>query len=392
MLIISRAERLKMEFFEELALLADMELDGRKLISILLVGEREWTESSMQQNADKISNTIKLVCTLDPLNREETGAYIEYCLASCGTAKPIFNEKAVHEIFLLSRGNFRLINSICDCALRKGYSYGKKSIAASIIKECGKELRQATLIEEASTPRDDALFQNTEEDGQNRDGSLKTSSGKWFWVKALMIVLFLFSSYLLYKSHDENTGLWQAEEIAKKEYDFHKLKEEEINDSDTTQGPDENSPPPTSAATNSDSNPSNHQKPMAADANAAENNSDFQQAPDKNYEWPFPTFKKIIYFQYDSNTLPPESLEILDKIAEFAIHNPDREYIVKGYTDSTGVESYNLTISKQRADAVKKLFGRQGCRSHQIENFRIGIPGSDFFECNGRGQKIESKG
>ena len=126
LLIINDADKLKIELFEELALMSDIELDDRKMISILLVGRKGWIDASIQKNIKRISDKITWVCNLDPLNEAETAKYIQYCLCTAGTKRKIFSDNAIHEIFSYSQGNLNLINSICDLALRKGYAYKKK--------------------------------------------------------------------------------------------------------------------------------------------------------------------------------------------------------------------------------------------------------------------------
>ena len=100
LLIINDADKLKIELFEELALLSDIELDDRKMISILLVGRKGWIEASMQKNIKRISDKIALVCNLDPLNEAETAKYIQYCLGTAGTKKKFSAIKQFMKFFL----------------------------------------------------------------------------------------------------------------------------------------------------------------------------------------------------------------------------------------------------------------------------------------------------
>jgi len=66
LLIIHDADKLKVELFEELALMSDIELDDRKMISILLVGRKGWINASIQKNIKRISDKITWVGNLDP--------------------------------------------------------------------------------------------------------------------------------------------------------------------------------------------------------------------------------------------------------------------------------------------------------------------------------------
>ena len=123
----------------------------------------------------------------------------------------------------------------------------------------------------------------------------------------------------------------------------------------------------------------------------AGNRNSLDKLKETNREWPFSTYKKIIYFEYDSNTLSSESLKILDKIAEFAIHNPESEFIIKGYTDSMGADSYNLTISKFRANAVKSYLIAKGVDPTKLETFGLGSQNPIFPNRTAGGRKLNRR-
>jgi len=89
--------------------------------------------------------------------------------------------------------------------------------------------------------------------------------------------------------------------------------------------------------------------------------------------------------------LSPESLEILDKIAEFAIHNPESEFNIKGYTDSMGADSYNLTISKFRANAVKSYLIAKGVDPTKLEVFGLGSQNPIFSNTTAGGRKLNRR-
>ncbi len=60
-----------------------------------------------------------------------------------------------------------------------------------------------------------------------------------------------------------------------------------------------------------------------------------------------------IYFNFNSATLKPESEPSLREISAALQHHPDWKLDVAGHTDSVGGDKYNLTLSQQRAAAVK---------------------------------------
>ena len=387
LLIINDADRLKIELFEELALLSEIELNKRRMISILLVVRKGWIEASMQRNTKRISDKIALVCNLDPLNEAETAEYIQYCLGTAGTRRKIFSDKAIREIFSFSGGNLTLINSICDVALRKGYSYKKETINTAIVKECGFELKGKGTVDSDVKPH--PKFAVKKEKKKKLAADQPPSPKRWLWIKTLFVLLFIFSSYVLYKSQTEKSSIWSTEEIAHKNYDFHKLRKEESITPDTPQGSNNYSNSDTEKQATAPDLPDIKKEGREPTAAGKRNSSD--TLTKTNREWPFATYKKIIYFEYDSNTLPPESLEILDKISDFAIHNPKNEFVIKGYTDSIGAASYNLTISKFRANSVKSYLIAKGVDPTKLETFGLGSQNPIFSNRTAGGRKLNRR-
>ncbi len=388
LLVVDQADRTEARLFEELALLSDIELNDRKMISILVVGRKEWIEESIRQVEKQTLDKITAQIHIEPLNAEDTADYIRYCLSSVGARKTIFEENAIQQIFSYSRGNLNLINVLCERALRMGYSNRKKKINAAIVKACGAEIQEGTAIDEETDP-DAATAANEITMITSVDAAAPAK--RWFWIKALFFILFLFSSYLLYEYQTKDSLQWKTEEIAQKEYSTHKIKENKIVAPDNPQESDENSIGPGSLSQEAAANsPADHHADFEQPVTAKESdNSDAKSKTSR--EWPFPTFKKILYFKYDSNTLPAGSLEILDKIADYAVHNLDREFIIKGYTDSTGAESYNLTISKYRADAVKNYLIAQGVNPAGLETFGLGSQDPIFSNATAGGRKLNRR-
>ncbi len=66
-----------------------------------------------------------------------------------------------------------------------------------------------------------------------------------------------------------------------------------------------------------------------------------------------------IYFDFDKDTLKPESEPVLKEIAQTMTDNPDWKLTVEGHTDNVGGDPYNLELSKRRADAVKQALVSQ---------------------------------
>lgn len=64
------------------------------------------------------------------------------------------------------------------------------------------------------------------------------------------------------------------------------------------------------------------------------------------------TFSSVL-FDFNKSTLNKSYKKELDKAVTFLMTvKPDNEITVAGYTDSKGNKQYNLTLSRQRANAV----------------------------------------
>lgn len=79
-----------------------------------------------------------------------------------------------------------------------------------------------------------------------------------------------------------------------------------------------------------------------------------------------PTFKSVKFFPNDSELL--DSYDALIKeVADYLKQNEDLEVLLRGYSDNTGTEMYNIAISRQRATEIKKALIALNIPPHRIE-------------------------
>ena len=140
-LIIDEAHRLNHALLEQIRLFSNIEFDNRKLINIFLVGQSEIEDFLMDDRNESIRQRITTVYHIDHLTGPETEDYICHRLKVAGAKQNLFTSEACQEIFALSEGIPRLINSICDCAMLSGYVDGKKLIDLNYIEACQSNLR-----------------------------------------------------------------------------------------------------------------------------------------------------------------------------------------------------------------------------------------------------------
>jgi len=70
-----------------------------------------------------------------------------------------------------------------------------------------------------------------------------------------------------------------------------------------------------------------------------------------------------VYFDTEKYNINSKSQATLNKLADIFEEYPDSNILVEGHTDNTGSETYNLTLSKNRAQAVTNYLTSQGLSS-----------------------------
>jgi outer membrane protein OmpA-like peptidoglycan-associated protein len=77
-----------------------------------------------------------------------------------------------------------------------------------------------------------------------------------------------------------------------------------------------------------------------------------------------------VLFDTGKAQLNPGSARKLDQLAQFLNEHPERRVQIDGFTDSVGTDSYNLSLSQERADTVRSSLITRG-----IDRSRIGSQG-----------------
>ena len=121
-LIIDEAQNLSEELLEQMRLLSNLEMENRKLLQIVLLGQPELRDRLNSPRLSQLRQRITVRYHLMPLTRDEVDHYIQHRLAQAGAkGKPQFTRWALWRIFHYSRGVPRLVNAVCDKALLAGF-------------------------------------------------------------------------------------------------------------------------------------------------------------------------------------------------------------------------------------------------------------------------------
>lgn len=139
-LIIDEAQNLSREVLEQIRLLTNLETSTEKLLQIVLIGQPELTHTLQRHDLRQLSQRIVGRFKLEPLNKEETKAYIEHRLKVCGVEKPLFTDAAISRVHKFSKGIPRVINILCDRALLGAFGQSKDKVDRPMISQAGREV------------------------------------------------------------------------------------------------------------------------------------------------------------------------------------------------------------------------------------------------------------
>ena len=95
-----------------------------------------------------------------------------------------------------------------------------------------------------------------------------------------------------------------------------------------------------------------------------------------------------VLFATGKSDLKPGAQDRLAKLAAFMLKYPERNVVIEGHTDSTGSASLNMTLSQQRADAVKAYLVTQSVPAQRVTTVGKGkdVPVADNASAAGRQQ------
>lgn len=82
--------------------------------------------------------------------------------------------------------------------------------------------------------------------------------------------------------------------------------------------------------------------------------------------------KFIVFFEHNSNNLPAQTLEVLNRIIDLVMNLSFSDIIIKGYTDSLGNVLYNKKLSADRANRIKSYLIERGVPESKIRTYGMG--------------------
>ncbi len=79
-----------------------------------------------------------------------------------------------------------------------------------------------------------------------------------------------------------------------------------------------------------------------------------------------------VYFDLDTDELTPQAAKRLESHAAFLKANPKYHVVVRGHTDSSGTDEYNLSLGSRRAQVVRERLAELGVAPARLETVSYG--------------------
>jgi general secretion pathway protein A len=141
-LIVDEAQSLSLELLEELRLLANIETDDQKLLSLIIAGQPEVAARLEEEDLRQLKQRVALRCELRPLTAQETITYAAGRIrAAGGEAARTFTREAVLLLHERSGGIPRAINVLADNALLAGFARGESPVTKQTISEVALDFK-----------------------------------------------------------------------------------------------------------------------------------------------------------------------------------------------------------------------------------------------------------
>ena len=118
LIIIDEAQNLPLETFEMIRQLSNIELEDKKLLQILFVGQPELLVVLNKKELRQLKQRISIIVTLKAMDYEDTKNYINFRVnEALRYKKYLFTESAIKRIYKATKGIPRDINKIADLSL-----------------------------------------------------------------------------------------------------------------------------------------------------------------------------------------------------------------------------------------------------------------------------------
>jgi len=135
-LFIDDAQLLSTAALEQVRLLSNLETTRDKMLQIVLIGRPALSKMLGEPSLRQIGQRVSVNYFINPLDYEETVAYIQHRISISSAGPPVrFDQAAIRPIYKFTKGIPRKINIACDRILTAAYKYRERTITKKTVKD-----------------------------------------------------------------------------------------------------------------------------------------------------------------------------------------------------------------------------------------------------------------
>lgn len=143
-LLLDEVQAMPDDSLEALRLLTNLETEKRKLMQVVLFGQPELDTRLAKKTLRQLKQRIVFSYTLQPLDRDSLGDYVEHRLQVAGYRGPaLFDRRGINQLHRASGGIPRLVNLLCHKSLMAAYGCGAVQVHSRHLASAARDTEAA---------------------------------------------------------------------------------------------------------------------------------------------------------------------------------------------------------------------------------------------------------
>jgi len=174
LLIIDEVHKISDDVLECVRLLNNLEQGSNKLIQMFLIGQEEFLAKLTRPELESFKQRIAWLEVIGKMTPLQTQEYILHRLKIAGSQSSIFTDEAIEAVVVAARGTPRLVNTLCDRALRVGYEADKPLVDLGSVRRAADDVGLGSEVFLWLMNREKAKAKKAELQASTLGGSPKT--------------------------------------------------------------------------------------------------------------------------------------------------------------------------------------------------------------------------
>jgi len=140
LLIIDEVHKISDDVLEIVRLLNNLEQGSIKLIQMFLIGQEEFLTKLTRPELESFKQRIAWLEVIGKMTPLQTQEYILHRLKVAGSQSRIFTDDALEAVLVAAQGTPRLVNTLCDRALRFSYEANKTVVDLGSVRQAADDI------------------------------------------------------------------------------------------------------------------------------------------------------------------------------------------------------------------------------------------------------------